>query len=130
MNNRSTSFDVTTYVLAFVVGAGTIWLFMVQLASGMFAPGNSDSIGAFTILMLLSPFAGLAVFQLIFGLIARRWRGVWFWLYAPMMVYLIIGVFFFAAFGGYASALEAVALVLICTFAVGLFALLRGSRTG
>ncbi|WCR01970.1 hypothetical protein [Paracoccus saliphilus] len=129
MTHRSTAFDFFAYTAAFVIGLGTVWLFTAQFVGQIFTPGSLRSPDTGTILIMLTPLGGLAIFQLVFGLTTRRWRAFRFWLYAPLIVYLIIGLIGLAVFSGTVSVIEAAVLAAVLIFAVGLYLLTLPKRS-
>ncbi|MBN9082707.1 MAG: hypothetical protein BGP04_00780 [Rhizobiales bacterium 62-17] len=110
------------YFLAFILGIGVTWLILSALTTVMFSPNGLDNLGIMA-LQALSPMAGLAAFQTVFGLLTRRWRGWRFWAIAPLVTYFILVTILLLVFIGYVSIIEAIVLALIAIFTAGLIAL-------
>ncbi len=113
-----------TFVLAYMAGLAAAWFVLGQTAGRYFAPDLSASAERVVILgAVLAPLAGLALFQLVFGLLTRRWRSLWFWLVAPIIVYIVLAGAMALLLRGMITMPEAVVLALLLPFACGLVAL-------
>lgn len=121
------------YPLAFGLALAMAWAFAYLSALHHLSPapligpaGGLD--GPALLVFWLAPLAGLAVFQLIFGLIAEHWRGWRFWAYAPWLTYLPLVAAFRLALGLRLPLLPAMAAGFAVVFLIGL-AILRWGRS-
>ena len=79
--------DWVGFLLAFLAGYVTAW---AVLFSGVFGLFGDDTPAVEAILLLpFFPLAGLAVFQLLFGM-TGRWRGWRFWVIATPITYAVL----------------------------------------
>lgn len=126
MESRSSLPHWLSFTLAYLVGLGVAWLLLEQVAGTYFAPDLSPSAERRLMIMgALAPLAGLAAFQLIFGLLSGRWRGWRFWLIAPALVYAVAITSGYFMMRGYISLTEAAVILLGLPFGLGLWALRR-----
>lgn len=128
MSPRSSAFSYVIYAVAFAAGAAVSWAFMSFFAGQALAPDQSLPVGLLIFLTWLSPLAGLAVFQILFGLLTRHWRGARFWLVAPAVVYGVLAIFFGIVFLGFGDLVEASVGALVAIFICGLLLLHRSLR--
>lgn len=80
--------DWVSFLLAFLAGYVTAWAVQFYSIIGIFMGPGKPAASAFLLLPLF-PLAGLAVFQLLFGM-TGRWRGWQFWAIATPVVYAIL----------------------------------------
>lgn len=112
------------YPLAFGLALAMTWAFSYLAMRGLMAApfaGPAPNLDGPTRLVLwLAPLAGLSVFQLIFGLIAERWRGWRFWAFAPWLTYLPLALAEWAAIALGIALLPAILGALVVVFLIGL----------
>lgn len=89
--------EIAAFLLAFIAGAAAAGAVYYLGVIGMLGTPGAMNVGY--LLTVMSPLAGLSVFQLLFGM-TGRWRGWRFWAVALPVVYLIIlGLFVLALQG-------------------------------
>ncbi|MBK4215323.1 hypothetical protein JJJ17_05225 [Paracoccus caeni] len=103
MTRPCSAFVYSIYLLAFVVGFAIGAVFMVFFAGKALTSGTMLPVGPSVALSWISPLAGIAVFQLIFGFGTECWRGLRFWLLAPVTVYFWLAVFLAIFMSGYVN---------------------------
>lgn len=74
-----------------------------------------------------APLAGLAVFQMVFGALAARWRGAAFWAAALPLTGAVVALALAATLTAAVVPAAAVAAALATLFAFGLWAATRGA---
>ena len=98
---------------------------VLVLAGGVTVPVGGT---ALPLAYALPPLVGLALFQLVFGLLARRWRGLGYWLVALPLSAAIWGGALALMLEGRLTATQALGLAVAGHLAAGLAALAAGSR--
>lgn len=121
MSGKIRVFELIAYVLAFVIGAGVAYLVLRLSVQNLFGTVGGANI-AF-VLNWLSPLAGLAAFQLTFGLATGRWRHLRFWLVAPLVTYAVAAICIMLLTMGWLDIFGAGILALVGLFSAGLIAL-------
>lgn len=74
-----------------------------------------------------APLAGLAVFQIAYGALARRWRGMTFWAAALPVTGAVTALALAAVLTAHLAPPVALALALAVLFVFGLWAATRGA---
>ncbi|MBC9245504.1 hypothetical protein H4P12_01975 [Paracoccus sp. 11-3] len=113
--------ELIAYAATFVIGAGVAYLVLTLSVQNLFGPDGDANIAI--VLNWLSPLAGLAAFQLGFGLVTGRWRNLHFWLVAPLITYAAVAIGMALAAKGWLDLIGAGILVLVGLFSAGLIAL-------
>jgi hypothetical protein len=115
---------VAGFVPAFALGAGTAVAVLLWLGqTALRLPGTTVPAA-----YAAAPLAGLAVFQIAFGLIARRWRGLLFWAAALPVKAAVTALALTSALTARVAAPVALAAALSALFLFGLWAAARGAR--
>lgn len=135
MSGKVSAVELLAYVLAFVAGVAVIYLVVTLSAQIMLGPGiggggivGGGGMAAGFILNWLSPLAGVAVFQLLFGFGTGRWRNARFWMIAPLATYAIVGLSFLLMGTGLLDLRATVILALVALFSAGIVALTLSAR--
>lgn len=130
MSGKVSAVELLAYVLAFVAGVAVTYLVVTLSAQMMLGPGivGGGGMAEGVILNWLSPLAGMAVFQLLFGFGTGRWRNARFWMIAPLVTYAIVGLSFLLMGTGLTDLRATVILALVALFSAGIFALTLSAR--
>lgn len=121
MTGKVRIFELVSYALAFVIGAGVTYLVLTLSVQNLF--GSEDEVEIALVLNWLSPLAGLAAFQLTFGLATGRWRSLRFWLIAPLITCAVAAICIMLLVSGWLDMTGAGILALVSLFSAGLIAL-------
>ena len=108
------------FLLAFVAGCVLGYGILYLSAAGMMDFGGS-SFAPF-IMTFLAPLAGLAMFQLLFGM-TGRWRSGLFWIIAPVIVYLVMLLCAWLTLKGGVSIIVAVTISIVLLLLAGIWGL-------
>ena len=78
------------FTLAYVAACALAWFVAASITVNIFSPGGS--VDHIPMVLVLPPLAGLALFQLVFGLVTGIGRGWRFWALGLPLVYAAVAV--------------------------------------